>query len=212
MDDLDGVSGSYHYDAGVIHSDAVVENSFSTDRLDNRYSRSMNAPFMDEIAGVDEYAIDPIVYQRIRYDDGSVEFSQHGDARDFREVSHLNTVVRLLEGVTFELREIYAGTDPKRALYHANTDGLEDNPLIQRRAENEGPLVNGLMTLVVDEEGRLYSLEATAEFETGTELWTLEYDEFDEVTVNEPGWVDDARTPSRRVESRSMSALPARSN
>lgn len=201
MNDLDSVEGDYYAldmdgDAEIIH-----ESAFEINRVDRQYRRSANAPFMEQVESVDWYFANETLYERIRYEDRRDEYRQPGEIpvslRDFthgfRDLANLEIAEHWAEGVTFKLVEINENVEPKRAIYHANTQGMEGSPLIQRRVEQDGAFMDGEISFVIDEDGMLHSIWALAEFEHATRGNEIEYQGFDNVTVSEPDWVADAR-------------------
>ncbi len=194
MDDLDSVQSDYSHQITNPDVDTTNESSIELNREDNRFLRTVNAPFETEIDGVDEYFTDPALYQRVRYADGQREFvhSQRNDL-SFRSLMHLDTIPRLVQDVSFGAPEIDEDAEPSRAIYTADTEGIEGNSRIQERIDTDGSLINGGMTLIVDEEGRLHTLELTAAFSDASGIWNIGYDRFNDVTVVEPDWLDQAQ-------------------
>lgn len=200
MMDLDSIKGDYRHLRMEDDVERVTESTFEVNRVDQRYRRMLTHPWNEEIEQVYSYFADEVLYERIRYADGRDEYRRHenpGSIRDinlqFRDLANLSVAAHWAQGVTFELAEINETVQPKQAIYHANTQGMEGSPPIQRQVEQDGSFVEGEMSFMIDEDGMLHSFWVLAEFEQVTWGSEIEYQDFNDVTVTEPDWVDEAR-------------------
>lgn len=200
MYELDSVGGDY-LDLQVDDEVEIeLETTFEVNRVEHQYYGMRTAPFMEEIEHVESYFVDNILYERIRFEDGREEYRRHENPEAFHDFTHrfrnlanLDIIENWAEGVTFELAEINATIQPKQAVYHANTQGMEGTPFIQRRVDRDGSFVDGEMSFVIDDNGMFHSFWALAEFEQATRGNEIEYQNFNNVTISEPEWLADAR-------------------
>ncbi len=193
-DDLDSVSLFQREMRTTDAGEIVMEGSVEFNRIDDEYARTWTDPFTLNIETVAEFFDGHITYLRLRYIDGDIDFNQlAGPARTYRALTMLDFLTSITEDVALEQVEINENVHPREAVFHTDTQGMESNARIQSWAEHDGPFTHGEMTLVIDEEGMVHSLRILAEFERGTRSWEIEYEGFNDVTVTEPDWLDEAK-------------------
>lgn len=199
---------SAHYQADSL----VQEIGLSNETESPEFSDSIERSIYTEVSAVEErqyvetseqsvtreqYFDDGVVFIRTSSEGQETEYQRFQQGEFNKNVAYSMDILEFyLEGTSFEQVEL---TERNTVIYESDLSDPEN-----RNDQLEENVEDGLISVEVTEEGYPINIDISItrenEDQTSTEEFNIEFSEYNEVSVDEPDWLDEAREQTDEVE------------